>query len=438
MPAIHKLQYVFLNIFASLCLAACTSLGVTPTPTASGAPPPTRTTLTVAPASPTLSQSSTLPPEFTVPPLVTTTAPTRSPAPAATGTGDQLDILQIAMIDSQNGWAVAKGPGPNDQILGTIDGGLTWTHRTPPEPPPETAGVEKVARGIFPDASHALVIYQNEPVFAIPELPVVWSTADAGVSWEASSPFALPEPPDFLDISDLQVTDSGTGFFLAHVGVGMNHDYLAIFRSDTTGAAWDRVADPFVTFNIQGCQKTGLAFADASLGWMSVDCQGVRDTPYYFESSDGGTTWENKELPPPADDPDLYTRSICGVYSPRLPGGDTGFLVLRCLNREDFTTLEGYLYRTGDGGQTWISSAYPGGDLLLLDQEMGFALSRDIFRTDDQGLTWALVKTVNWDGHFSFIDDQTGWAVARSGDAIALVRTANGGLTWQEINPIFE
>jgi photosystem II stability/assembly factor-like uncharacterized protein len=342
------------------------------------------------------------------------------------------------MIDAQNGWAIAKGPSPNDQILRTVDGGLTWTHTTPPEPQPDTAGVEKVARGYFPDTTHALVIYQNNPVFTIPAFPVVWSTADAGANWAASSPFALPGPPDFMDISDLQMTDSGTGFFLAHVGVGMNHDYLAVFRSDPAGAAWDRVADPFETFNIQGCQKTGMAFADANFGWMSVDCQGVRDIPYYFRSSDGGRTWESIELPPPADDPDLYTRSICGAYSPQLISPDTGFLVLRCLNRDDFTTLEGYLYRTGDGGSTWITSVYPGGDFLLLDQGMGYALSRDIFRTDDQGLTWAFVKTVNWDGEFSFINGQSGWAVARSGDAVALVRTFDGGLTWQEISPSFE
>jgi photosystem II stability/assembly factor-like uncharacterized protein len=342
------------------------------------------------------------------------------------------------MVDSQNGWAIGKGLGPVEQVLKTTDGGITWQVRTPPEPPPASADLSKIANGAFTTTENAWVIYQNDPVFAIPDPTIVWRTEDGGATWQASNPLPLPGPPEFMDISDFQLTSSGTGYFLTHVGAGMNHDYLAVFQSDPTGGSWDRVAGPTETFNIQGCQKTGLAFLDASYGWMTVDCQGVRDTPYYFSSADGGSNWENIEVPPPDGEPDLYARSICGVYSPYLFDIETGFFVMRCLSREDYQTSEDYLYKTIDGGLTWEASAFPGGDLLLLNQDDGFALSRDIYKSVDQGTSWNFVKSVNWDGQFSFVDALNGWAVARSGDAIALVITGDGGLTWQEITPILD
>jgi photosystem II stability/assembly factor-like uncharacterized protein len=48
---------------------------------------------------------------------------------------------------------------------------------------------------------------------------------------------------------------------------------------------------------------------------------------------------------------------------------------------------------------------------------------------------WTHVKTVAWDGQFSFVDASNGWAVATSGDETALVRTTDGGATWGEVDP---
>jgi photosystem II stability/assembly factor-like uncharacterized protein len=342
------------------------------------------------------------------------------------------------MIDEQNGWAIGEHLNANDQILRTTDGGRSWTMRTPPEPAPESADVAKKAKGAFITGDQAWIIYQNEPVFAIPAPPVVWRTQDGGATWQASNPFDLPGLAEFVDLSDFQITSAGTGFFISHVGVGMNHDYLAIFRSDPSGAFWERVAEPQETYNIQGCQKTGLDFLDNDFGWMTVDCFGVRDIPYFFHSFDGGFTWENVELPPPADEANLFSRSICGTYSPNLFNEQAGLLVLHCLSREDYLSDEDYLYNTFDGGQTWAALPYPGGELLFLNQDQGFAFSRDLYKTDDQGESWDFIKTVSWEGQFSFIDPSHGWAVARAGEAIALVETTDGGLTWQEINPIVD
>jgi len=73
--------------------------------------------------------------------------------------------------------------------------------------------------------------------------------------------------------------------------------------------------------------------------------------------------------------------------------------------------------------------------LIFLDEQEGWAFGRDYYKTTDGGLSWVVVKTVNWDGQFSFVDSLNGWAVARNLDEIALVKTVDGGQTWQIIEP---
>jgi len=53
-------------------------------------------------------------------------------------------------------------------------------------------------------------------------------------------------------------------------------------------------------------------------------------------------------------------------------------------------------------------------------------------------LSWVKIKTVNWDGQFSFVNQKFGWAVAIANDSIALVFTQDGGRTWQLIEPTIQ
>jgi photosystem II stability/assembly factor-like uncharacterized protein len=72
----------------------------------------------------------------------------------------------------------------------------------------------------------------------------------------------------------------------------------------------------------------------------------------------------------------------------------------------------------------------------MLNSRVGWALSRDIYQTKDGGLTWEKIKTVNWDGQFDFVNEQTGFAVARSESRIALVRTFNAGRSWESLKTV--
>ena len=108
----------------------------------------------------------------------------------------------------------------------------------------------------------------------------------------------------------------------------------------------------------------------------------------------------------------------------------------RTLSEEETDQPEDILYTTEDGGQNWRANPFPGGTLLMLNPRVGWALSRDIYQTTDGGQTWEKLKTVNWDGQFDFVNERSGFAVARSDGRIALVRTSDAGRSWELLEPV--
>jgi photosystem II stability/assembly factor-like uncharacterized protein len=108
-----------------------------------------------------------------------------------------------------------------------------------------------------------------------------------------------------------------------------------------------------------------------------------------------------------------------------------------------FQTQLNFQYATTDGGATWqILPLAPGysmnavnDGLLYFDLTHAFALGRNIFQTTDGGQTWTLIKQVNWDGQFSFVNMNLGWAVARSDSDLAFVTTTTGCAKWAILNP---
>jgi photosystem II stability/assembly factor-like uncharacterized protein len=74
--------------------------------------------------------------------------------------------------------------------------------------------------------------------------------------------------------------------------------------------------------------------------------------------------------------------------------------------------------------------------LFFLDPQTGWSLGAEIHRTQDGGLTWSQLSTVNWQAQFNFVSQQVGWAVARSDEQLALVQTVDGGQIWSLLNPL--
>ena len=402
---------------ASLLLVSC-NLPVAPEVT-TGAPIPVTTELASPTASPTLTLAG--------------------PAIAHLPAGQAISIMNIQMLDPYSGWGIGGLNQARDHVFRTQDGGMSWRDVTPPQPAPAADDVV-IAIGEFRDASSAWVAYGYEKV-PPPLKSLIWYTHDGGATWQYSSIDTSISTenfkPWFIDFADAL-----HGWLLVYLGAGMSHNYVALFGTTDGGLTWNTLVTPQDQNEIQSCSKAGMVFSDALNGWLARECTGLFPAPHIMRTTDGGATWTRIEPPAPAGVPNLFTDYVCDMVSPNLTSTSSAILAMKCLSNADFTTQKDYIYFTTDGGSSWASSPLPdnyrlGEGLYFFDPLNGFAFGRKIFKTTDGGIHWTFVQEVFWDGQFSFVDADHGWAaVVNDSNENALVVTTNGGVHWDMLNPI--
>jgi len=335
------------------------------------------------------------------------------------------------MFTQTEGWGIGGTQDPGDHVLRTTDGGNTWIDVTPPEPIPNVGDSDKEAMAFFLDTNTAWVTYAPQGTFSIPDTPFIWYTTDGGQSWGASPPLNTQGMMESYFPLFLLFADEYTGWFMVSVGAGMSHQYTMVYKTQNGGVSWEKIHDPMSSTHLQSCCKTGLAFADTQTGLVTTD-QGAYASPYVEWTHDGGLTWEHQSLPPLTNNPDMFNNSYCEGHSPHLFSPQSAMLALECKNYGTDTT-DRYIYITKNGGAVWYAYEYPGGELIFFDSVLGYALTREIYKTSDGGQAWTHVRTVYWDGQFSFINPDLVWAVVRSDEGIALVYSTNGTEYWNEI-----
>jgi photosystem II stability/assembly factor-like uncharacterized protein len=346
------------------------------------------------------------------------------------------------MLDAQNGWGIG-GPhssGNSGHVFRTADGGGSWVEATPPMVASSASEVGSLAAaGFFLNTDSAWVTYQFSNTTKVPANPVVWRTADGGRTWQASSPLNTSDLNETYLVSNVFFATPSAGWILIHVGAGMNHDYVALYRSTDGGASWLRVIDPYTDQGIQGCTKTGLVFSDGSNGWLTGNCNGVAPGALLFQTVDGGATWNFIHLPVPTGYADLFAgmQYTCGIRAPFALANQL-YLGVECMDMSaNPGTKIPFLYRAPVSGGGWISSAYPGGDIFTLNGNRIWALGKDIYRSDDAGNNWNKILTVTWDDEqFDFVSSTLGFAIAQKEGGYSLVQTNDGGALWALLNPI--
>ncbi|HUS83658.1 MAG TPA: hypothetical protein VMX56_00815 [Anaerolineales bacterium] len=354
-----------------------------------------------------------------------------TPIPPLTA-GEPVTITSIHMITELGGWAIGGDQDPGDHVLRTLDGGETWADVTPPEPSASTVPARKAAVGSFHNLYQAWVLVYPADFYGGEASVSNWWTEDGGISWTRgglNKRLEINEAPPSVLFADTQ-----TGWVFVESVVGMGHHLFYLLRSENGGNSWEVLADP--PDSVTTCHHTAITFLDEQYGWMTSQCPFELAGGVFLEmTNSGGETWERHTLSPPTSSPNLFEQSsLCRTRAPILLTQDRGTLIVTC-HITDEGTAE-FVYSTQDGGSTWQTSSFPGGELSMQADGFGWAFGMEIFKTLDFGLTWERVKTVSWEGQFSFIDRERGWAVARAGEMIALVQTIDGGITWQELEPV--
>lgn len=360
------------------------------------------------------------------------------PAIAHIPAGQGISIMQIHMLDERNGWGIGGLQQASDHIFRTEDGGYNWQDVTPPQLEP-AAGDVLQASGYFADPSSAWVIYGTPGT--PPPFVYLWITHDGGETWQysqidtsISSEMFIPEYISFVNAT--------RGWMLVGLGAGMSHSYVALLSTIDGGLTWETLVTPQSTNDLQGCPKTAMVFQDVLNGWLARECSGLYPLPYLLRTADGGSTWTSVQPLPPGSLPNLFTDYTCDIASPRPFSVSDIYVLMKCRNTADFSIEQDYFYHSNDGGLTWDSVPMPvnyalGEGLFFFDRQNGFALGRNIYKTADGGKSWDFVQSVNWDGQFSFVTPQKGWAAVMNDDQQnALVVTTNGGVRWDLLNPM--
>jgi hypothetical protein len=340
------------------------------------------------------------------------------------------------MPDPFQGWALGTSGSATEHVLHTAHAGDSWVDVTPPLAAPDPGASLKFLP-FFLDKTTAWVI----PVPDSPPSPTapsaVWRTTDTGATWQSSADLRTADlmvegwTPSYMSFIDAQ-----HGWLMVSVGAGAGHAYVVIFGTTDGGATWRRLLDPnsLNSAAVHTCCQSGIFFASTDVGLIPLADSNYMKVVVNW-TADGGASWTSPFPPPPEGAADLFDRSSCAVVSTDVLSLGDIRLGVRC-RVFDGGPDQNYVYATADQGATWTITSFPGGELLYLDTSHGLALGRDMFATNDGGQTWSKIKTGSWDGQFSFFNKDLGWAVARAGDAIALVRTSDGAQTWQELETV--
>lgn len=339
--------------------------------------------------------------------------------------GTEITLHEIHMVNELAGWAIAVADSDTEHILRTEDSGDTWQDVTPAQPlASDTGGFNPVNLGIW-DADTAWAMFAGSDL--------IWATDNGGGDWSV-----VPVNFKIMYTAMFSILDENHAWVFQFLEGGMQKVFTAVNRTSDAGDSWELLLDPYTDYTIQGFDKTGAVFINSQYGWLTRDFRGVDPFVHLNLTQDGGFTWEALEIPAPPAVPNVFLEGACGLYDPYLISPGLGFFRLSCLYFENDQRMnQDFLYKTSDGGYTWNILNAPGGDIYYISDQIMYAVSREIYRSDDGGASWQLIRTVYWDVHFSFINQDTAWGVAYDpdDDEYALVKTTDGCNSFSIIKP---
>jgi photosystem II stability/assembly factor-like uncharacterized protein len=345
---------------------------------------------------------------------------------AAAASARPVALRWLEMTDTLHGFALAGAGSDVYRLLRTDDGGRVWTDVTPQSARPSGPVAVESARTVLLPAN------LRTHVFAVAR------TDDGGRSWHLSAPFRDNRG---LGLGAPDVIDARHAVVAVDEGAAAGSQGQALYASSDGGRTWRFVSRTQQTGRSGalpfGCDKNGFAFATPTRGLAGGVCAG--GAAFLYRTGDGGRTWHRVALPG-------LSACQCDV-SPRFFSPKAGAIVAAGFTTEGRPLV--HTYWTDDGGADWRPSPLPVGrastavssasasTLWLVGTPPGRIRSpfTRLVRTDDAGRSWhASSLPFDADGfQLDALDAATAYAVSPLVGRTSVLRTVDGGRTWQTI-----
>jgi len=232
-------------------------------------------------------------------------------------------------------------------------------------------------------------------------------------------------------IHDFQLVTKNDGWILTN-----NHLY---FTGDN-GKAWSDI-----TPDLENAAIRAVEFISPHEGWAILTTHGEEGISYALAKTiDGGISWNKKRL-------SLFTSDSVGAFSSSVYlnfiDTQTGWLVIRQVSGSNFNI--GTLFKTEDGGATWIELNIPIAEpVYFITENIGWVaggvIGNELYRTEDGGQSWySQIETqyvnemdTKWFYHLPKFEDENNGVlpvvtIEGTQSRIELYKTADAGHSWQ-------
>lgn len=350
-------------------------------------------------------------------------------------------VQDIQLITDVTGWGML-----NHRVFWTKDGGESWEEVLPAQAVPGS-----MMAAHYLDTTRGWLVSQHPLTGEV----LLHKTEDGGETWVDS--VLLPANLDYGPITSavyIEILDEKTGWVIVKQASSSNFSLGILFRTDDGGETWQKLSAPL---------GEPVHFVDPTRGWMAGGPSGDE----LFATQDGGLSWEKENI---YDRIPLPVEHVF-VGLPVFTDNRNGILPLKVIS-DGSNTLN--LLVTSDGGMTWeecatnfLENTHSPGEGLLVSKDgssnlylvigeiaQNIDLSHsigDITRGETTTIPEGAVKVEL--GSHGF-----GWAMVRTGDCqneklnpvgmpgrvgggtqceihSQILKTQDGGITWQEITP---
>jgi photosystem II stability/assembly factor-like uncharacterized protein len=381
-------------------------------------------------------------------------------------------------------------------LLNTSDGGINWHDATPDLGlSSDYCSHDYACNEYFAYNNIKMYEYDNTHAWVIKTSPGgfldIWRTTDGAKHWKKTNIIVLDKFDSWInDMSILAIkfSDPVNGWMeLNIIDRAMGQGYTTVYTTNNGGINWYEINNkifemPFCdghfyidsknqgwTINKSICMIGGINSKDTGYnGYVRAFNLYHSDSISHFieypaidfqRSYDGGITWKSKPISAPSGMvKELILKKLQDDISYNVVGLDNygnqsmGFYLMFAIKD---TPYKNYFYITFDYGDHWniqsvnedVFRAIKGVDdywasyvmrFYFVDSNNGWKRTylsngkTKIEQTSDGGETWKMMADdLDWHGDPIYINKDTGWVLTKEGD---LLKTIDGGMTWNEIN----